>query len=57
MIKQRISGIGECYGSLIEEDIDNSSLHDGLKYTTISKYAICADCGKRLFKIMPEMRL
>lgn len=50
-VKQRISGIGEYYVDLESGDVDGTELHSGLRYTNINKYAICADCGKRLFKI------
>lgn len=56
-VRQHISGYGEFYGSLDGEEVDNSSLHDFLQYRTINKYAYCADCGKRMFKIEPWMEL
>ena len=28
-----------------------TELHSGLQYKNTGKYAICADCGKRLFKV------
>lgn len=56
-VKQRISGYGNYYDTLDGSDSDNSELHDGLKYKTISKFAICADCKKRLFKITEDMDL
>lgn len=56
-VTQRISGYGEFYDSLIEKQVDNSSLHDYLRYKTINKYAYCANCGKRLFELTREMDL
>lgn len=50
-VKQRISGIGEYYVDLESGDVDGTELHSGCRYTNINKYAICSDCGKRLFKI------
>ena len=32
-------------------EIDNEYLHNGLIYDNVGKYAVCRDCGKRLFKI------
>lgn len=56
-VKQHISGNGIYYDSLEGEEVDNSSLHDSLIYKTTSKYAYCADCKKRLFKITKDMSL
>lgn len=56
-VKQFISGYGNLYGSLDEQEPDNSELHSGLQYKTTTKYAYCADCKKRMFKITKEMDL
>lgn len=56
-VKQRISGSSLYYETLDGTDTDNSSLHDGLMYTTISKYARCADCDTKLFKLTSDMDL
>lgn len=50
-IKQYITGYGTYYVDLKSGEIESSGLHDGLDYKNTSKYAICADCGKRLFKV------
>ncbi len=50
VVKQYISGSGNFYGSLNDEDnVDNSELHANLDYRNVNKYAHCIDCGKRLF--------
>ena len=55
-VKQHMSGIGIFYNDTTGEEMDNSELHTGLRYTTIGKYAYCADCDKRFAKIadLPE---
>ncbi len=50
-IKQRIFGVGEYYVDLESGDIDATELHSGLRYKNTGKYAMCADCGKKLFKV------
>lgn len=50
-IKQRITGIGTYYGNLETGEIETQDLHEGLDYRNINKYAVCARCGKRLFKV------
>ena len=50
-IKQRISGYGEYYVDLETGDIEATELHSGLDYKNVGEYAICVDCGKRLFKV------
>ena len=50
-VKQRISGIGEYYVDLETGEIEAPELHSKCRYTNMNKYAICTDCGKRLFKI------
>lgn len=54
-IKQRMSGTCE-YNKRFDgaEASDNSEMHEGLRYTTISKYAYCNNCFKRLFKLDTE---
>ena len=32
-------------------EIEATELHSRLQYKNTGKYAICADCGKRLFKV------
>lgn len=56
-IKQRISGIGEYYVDLISGKIEATELHSGLIYKNIGKYAICADCGKKLFKVDDDLNV
>lgn len=51
LIRQRISGYGAYYVDLKSGEIESSSLHDYLDYKNTGKYAICADCGKKLFKV------
>ena len=50
-VKQRISGIGEYYVDMETGEIESTELHSGLTYKNTGKYAVCTDCGKRLFKI------
>ena len=50
-VKQRISGIGEYYVNMETGEIESTELHNGLTYKNTGKYAVCTDCGKRLFKI------
>ena len=50
-IRQRISGIGEYYVNLETGEVESTQLHDGLNYKNIGKYAVCTNCGKRLFKV------
>ncbi len=41
-----------CYFSRFDgQEGDNTQLYDGLTHKLKSKYAWCADCHKRLFKI------
>lgn len=50
-IRQYIYGYGEYYIDLETEEIEATQLHDNLTYKNSRKYATCADCGKRLFKV------
>ena len=50
-VKQRISGYGEYYVDMQTGEIESTELHSGLQYTNVGKWAVCVDCGKRLFKI------
>lgn len=50
-IRQYISGYGSYYVNLETGEIEGTELHSNLRYKNTSKYAICADCGKRLFKV------
>ena len=50
-VKQKIKGIGEYFVDMETGEIDNEYLHNGLIYDNVGKYAVCRDCGKRLFKI------
>lgn len=50
-IKQYMHGYGEYYVDLETGEVDAAELHNGLQYRNIGKYATCADCGKRLFKV------
>lgn len=56
-VRQRISGYGTYYDTLDGSEADNSDLHNNLSYKTISKYAYCADCKKRMFRITGDMSL
>lgn len=56
-IKQHISGDGTYYVDLETGEIDSSSLHDNLNYRNRGQYAICTDCGKRLFKVDNELNV
>ena len=50
-VRQRISGNGEYYVNMETGEIESTELHNGLTYRNTGKYAVCTDCGKRLFKI------
>lgn len=50
-VKQRISGYGEYYVDMQTGEVESTELHSGLQYTNVGKWAVCVDCGKRLFKI------
>lgn len=50
-IKQYMHGYGEYYVDLETGEVDATELHSGLQYRNSGKYAVCADCGKRLFKV------
>lgn len=50
-IRQYIHGYGAYYVDLESGDIEATELHSNLKYRNTGKYAICTDCGKRLFKV------
>lgn len=50
-IRQRISGFGSYYVDLRSGEVEATELHDYLNYKNTSKYAACADCGKKLFMV------
>ena len=50
-IRQYICGYGEYYVDLKTGDVDTAELHSGLQYRNTGKYAVCADCGIRLFEV------
>lgn len=50
-VKQYIHGYGEYYVNLDTGEIESTELHSSLDYKNVWKYAICTECGKRLFKI------
>lgn len=50
-IKQRYSGCGNYYFNFDGTDTDNSEFYENSDYKLTSKYAWCADCDKRLFKL------
>ena len=56
-IRQRISGIGEYYVDLESGEIEATELHSRLQCKNTGKYAICADCGKRLFKVDDDLNV
>ncbi|ADL03358.1 hypothetical protein [Lacrimispora saccharolytica] len=56
-IRQHIHGYGEYLVDLENGEIESSSLHDYLYYKNTGKYALCADCGKRLFKVDDELNV
>lgn len=57
-VKQRVSGLIR-YNSKLDgnEDAYNGDYIDYLNYKTISKYAYCNNCDKRLFKLTDDMRI
>jgi DNA-directed RNA polymerase subunit RPC12/RpoP len=50
-VRQCIHGYGEYYVDLETGEIESIELHSNLNYTITMKYAVCTDCGRRLFKI------
>jgi len=56
-VRQRISGNGEYYVDMATGEIESTELHSGLTYRNTGKYAVCTDCGKRLFKIPVTMEI
>lgn len=56
-IKQYIHGYGEYYIDLETGETDCTELHSGLSYRNTGKYAVCADCGKRLFKVKDNLKV
>lgn len=56
-IKQSIHGIGEYYVNLETGEVASDHLHDYLYYKNTRKYAICSDCGKRLFKVDEDLNV
>lgn len=50
-VKQKASGV-LCFRFPLNDDTedDNSELHENLSYKTITKYAYCLQCNKRLFE-------
>lgn len=56
-VKQYIHGYGEYYVDLETGEIESTELHNGLFYKNSGKYAICTDCGKRLFKIDENLNI
>lgn len=50
-IKQHYSGDGVYYLNFDGSEADNSEFHASAEYRNTSKYAWCADCHKRLFKL------
>ena len=56
-VKQYISGYGSYIVNLEDGEVDCDGLYGGLKYKNASKYAVCAKCGKRLFKIDSDLNV
>lgn len=50
-VRQYIHGYGTYYVNLDDGEMDGSCLHDNIDYKNTGKYVLCADCGKRLFKV------
>lgn len=53
-VKQYISGYGSYLIDLETGEIDCSSLYEALDYRNVRKYAVCLECGKKLFKIRED---
>lgn len=51
IIKQHYFGDGEYYLRFDGKEADNSEFHANAEYRNTSKYAWCAECRKRLFKL------
>lgn len=49
--KHYVSGTSHYYKRFDGEETDNTDMYGNLKHTLQSKYAWCADCEKRLFKV------
>lgn len=56
-IKQYIHGYGEYYVDLETGEIESTESHNNLKYKNTGKYAVCTDCGKRLFKVDESLNI
>lgn len=56
-VRQYISGYGSYYVNLESGQVEATELHDYLKYRNASKYAVCADCGKKLFKVDNDLNI
>lgn len=56
-IKQYIHGYGEYYVNLETGEIKASELHSNLTYRNVTKYALCATCGKKLFKVDDKLNV
>lgn len=50
-------GYGSYYVDLETGDVEGTDLHTYLNYRNTSKYATCADCGKRLFKVDEDLNV
>lgn len=56
-VKQRISGYGSYFVNMENGEVDCDGLYDGLICTNVRKYAVCAECGKKLFRIDNELNV
>lgn len=50
-VMQYIHGYGGYRINLETGEVDATELHSGLDYKNTRKYAVCMQCGKRLFEI------
>lgn len=50
-IKQSFKGSCNYYIRFDGKEIENGEMHDNTQYKNTSKYAWCAECHKRLFKL------
>lgn len=56
-IKQKIRGYGTYKVYLDNGEKESTSLHDYVSYKNTGKYAICAECRRRLFKVDNDLNV
>lgn len=57
VIRQYINGYGEYYVDLETGEIDATELYGYLQHRNTGKYAVCCECGKKLFKVNNDLEV